>query len=260
MYRPLLILCLASVLSAAKLPRPAATAHEIIECALLAADEDRAARPELAYRFEHLYVKHQVSSGQMREERRDRYRVVPRDGEHRFELIETGGKPATKSDLAREERLRQKFRRQTRSAGDRARGRTGFEFDRELVDRYHFRLDGVQIVEGRSAWVLNFDPKSDDLPVDRRVDYALNHLTGKMYFDQEDGRPVRVEFRLASPVKVWQGLLGSVRQLEGRLDFIRLEPGLWMPKSMTLYSSGRMLFESLNQQVEMTWSDFQLVN
>ena len=260
MPRILIVFCLVAAASAAKLPTQTPTAQEILGCALRAAEEDYAARPGLAYRFEHLHVKRKLAAGEMREERRDRYRVVPEDGEHHYQLVETGGGPPTGGDLAREERLRQKFRRQMRSDGDHAHGRTGFEFDRELVDRYRFRLDGAEIVDGRPAWVLSFAPKADDLPVDRRIDYALNQLTGRMFFDKEDGRLARVEFRLASQVKVWQGLLGSVRELDGRLDFTRLEPGLWMPRRMTLNSTGRMLFESLDQQVEMTWSEFQTVN
>jgi len=257
MPRLLLLLTVAAVAHAANLPSPTPTARQVIDRALAAAEFDQAAKPALNYRFDHLYVKRKAASGEMREQRRDRYQVVPGDGEHRYELVETGGRAATRDDLAREEKLRRKFRSQMRTDDDHEHGRTGFEFDQELVDRYRFRLEGPGAVEGRKAWVVEFSPRSDDLPVDRRIDYALNQLTGRMYFDQEECRLVRVEFRLASQVKVWQGLLGSVRELDGRLEFARVEPGVWLPRRMTLNSSGRMLFESLDQEVEMVWSNFE---
>lgn len=248
--RCLLGLLLIPTLSAAS-PSP----EQIVERAVDAVDRAREAERALEYRFEHVYER---TAGPEQGEA-DRYEVEPLGDEHFYRLVERNGRPASTEDLRREERLKTKFRGLFRSEDDERAG-AGFELDRKLLERYRVVLLGEAEIEGRSAWAVGFRPREDSSPpIERRIDYALNRLEGVLWIDREDYGLAGAEFRLSREVKVWGGLLADVDRLEGRIRMTRLEPGLWMPAAMELELTGRVLFDSLDRGVRMSWFNFERV-
>ncbi len=180
------------------------------------------------------------------------YVVSPVDGEPYYDLVEVDGRPAGEADRAQEEKLRKKFR-------DRVGGRSGIAFDRALIERYTLRLEGRRPLNGRLSWVVAFAPLETPPPVERAVDYALNHCRGRFWIDAEDYGLARIEFKLEEKVGVWAGLLGSVEAFEGSYTQTQLEPGGWLPESMDLRMAGRALLSSLDRRVEMRWCDYSPV-
>ena len=69
-------------------------------------------------------------------------------------------------------------------------------FDRELISRYRATLVGREKLNGRMAYLLEFEPKSKKLPVNHRIDYALNNSRGQVWIDAEDYGVARIEFHL----------------------------------------------------------------
>ena len=213
---------------------------------------------KLAYRFEHTYRSRELQGGEAADEEMvHRYEVEPQDGEHFYHLVEKDGEPATSRDLNRERRMKRKFRALFRKESDDESGRTGFEIDRELLDRYAFESRPSVEIAGRMAWAIAFRPQDERPAIERRIDYALNALEGVLYIDSEDYGLARVDFRLSERVRVWGGLLARLERFDGRLELERLEAGLWTPREMRLRSEGRVLLDSTNQLVEMSWYGFE---
>ena len=94
----------------------------------------------------------------------------------------------------------------------------------------------------------------------RRIDYALNKLRGKLWIDQKESVPLRIEFELTEPVSVRAGLLGSVSQLQGAINLIEIGGGAWHFKDLDLRLKGRVLFKSLHQERRLEWTHFQRSN
>lgn len=188
------------------------------------------------------------------------YQVVYIDGVRYERLLEKDGKPLGKREQEAERRKEEDFRRRLRRDGD---GDTlnarVFRFNRELVDRYRFRLTGTGEVNGRQAFVVSFEPKSAKLPVRHRVDRALNNSKGRVWLDQESYDIARVEFRMFRTTRFGWGILGSISHVEGVLECREGEGGNWFPSFFRIYLKGRVLFRSMHTRRTSRWSDFEPV-
>lgn len=186
------------------------------------------------------------------------YRVYPLDGEPYYELIEIGGKPPDAKEREKERKRQEEFRDER---AKKARGEKSDDdriaFDKDLIDRYTSTVERVTEVNGRRTYVLRFEPRHGDLPVRKRIDHALNNSAGRLWIDAEEFGVARVEFDLLRPVKFWGGLIGAIRDMEGRLEFTRLNGGVWHPKHMEVRMEGRVLWNSLDQKMVMDWLDFR---
>lgn len=227
------------------------SAEEIADRALETAERAAASNLELRYRWRHQFTSVKPGGGG-EVVASSSYRVYPVDGEPFYELVKVDGEPADEDDLRREAKLREKFR-------SRMGGRDAIVFNRELVSRYELSLEGRRLFRGRPAWVIEFAPREDAPPVNRSVDYALNHSQGWFWIDAEDFGLARIDFALREQVSVWAGVLGSVEVFEGSFVQRRLEPGGWLPERMTLQMEGRALLSSLDQALELDWNDYEPV-
>ncbi len=194
-------------------------------------------------------------AGEASETRLDVYRVRPVDGEAFYELLERDGRAATRRDLEREARRKQRFREHLESEGDLAHETgLGFALTSAVVERYDFELAGRHPDYG---WTLHFSPKPGVPPVRRRIDQVLNRLAGTLWIDPEDFGLTRAEFSLGEPLKIWAGLLGSLARFDGRFEQVRLAPGHWLPHRLQLEMGGWVPFQSLRRRVELDWRDYE---
>ena len=239
-------------------PAPRPSEKEILSRALERALANDRRRSEQAYSFRHLRISEKLNkqAHPTRVERR-LYQVVPVGNVGYERLLEKDGKPLNKKEQEAERRNEQKFRRRIERAGDGGSpDENEIRFNRSLVDRYHFRVEGTEELHGREVYRLTFEPKSRKLPVRRRIDRALNNSHGSVWLDQESYEIVRVEFELIRPTRIWRGVLGSISRVDGMLDRKEGRDGVWFPSYFRLYLKGRILFRSLHSRLESHWSDF----
>lgn len=243
-------------------PGPEPSEKEILSRALergLANDKQRA---DQAYSFRHLRITEKLDkNAQPTQVEKHLYQVVPY-GSVRYErLLEKDGEPLSKKEQGAERRKEDKFRR--RLEKERKAGKSNdneVRFNRDLVDRYRFRVEGTGELHGRKVYRLSFEPKSGKLPVRRRIDRALNNSRGRVWLDHESYEIVRVEFELIRPTRIWWGMLGSISRVDGMMDRKEGEDGIWFPSYFRLYLKGRILFRSLHRRQESHWSDFEPVS
>ena len=218
-------------------------------------------RSEQAYSFRHLRISEKLNKqAQPTKIEKLLYQVVP-IGNVRYErLLEKDGAPLNQKEQEAERRKEQKFRRRLEKDRDGGRPEENeVRFNRDLVDRYHFRVVGTGELHGRQVYRLSFEPKSGKLPVRRRIDRALNNSRGRVWLDRDSYEIVRVEFELMRPTRIWWGILGSISRVDGMLDRTEGEDGIWFPSYFQLYLKGRVLFKSMHSRLESHWSDFKRV-
>ena len=131
------------------------------------------------------------------------------------------------------------------------------EFSRDLISRFRAEVVSRQLLNGRSTYVLRFEPKSNRLPVRRRIDYALNKSAGRMMIDEETYEVAHVEFHLIKPVRLWWGLLGKLREAEGSLERKPATDGYWAPTRLKTYIYGRVLFNSFHRRRQTDWGGYR---
>ena len=191
------------------------------------------------------------------------HQVVPIDGESYPRLVQKDGRPLTEKEIKQEQEREQKFRQRVEEKRrNREQGKKheeAIELDDELVGRYRFDSLGRELINGRPAYVLRFEPRSEDLPVRRRIDRLLNKLAGKLWIDEQDFQLSRVDLHLAENVSAWGGMLASVRKFVLRVEQTRVDEAAWFPHTVDAYIDGRILVKSVHLQLKQENSNFRRI-
>lgn len=246
-------------------------ASEIISKAVEWAKWHREQKFYRQWTFDHLNTTRHLDDADAVESTETRlFRVYPLAGEQFYEMVRRDGEPLSASDRRKEEKRKREFiEKAEKKARSRSQGGPGqdgggedeseFEFNRELVSRYHAEVVGMEEIAGRSAYVLRFEPRDGPLPVRRRTDHALNRSRGRLWIDSKDFVVLQVEFELIEPVRMWGGILGSLSRLRGRLTLTELGGGAWHYEHLDLYMKGRVLIKSFHEDMRLEWKNFEPV-
>jgi hypothetical protein len=179
------------------------------------------------------------------------------------EVIEKDGQPLSDKEIRDEEKRKQKFAREVEKRIEdgqhpQPEGEVDVRFNEELVSRYSFQLKGSEMVRGHRCWMITFEPREGELPVLNRMDRALNQSTGTFWIAQDDYGLARLEFALRKPFKYWGGFLALIRNTDGRLDFTRVEPEIWLPLSFDLTLDLKvMMIKDIRRRIITQWTDYK---
>jgi len=177
-------------------------------------------------------------------------------------LVKRNGQPLSAEEVKREQQRERDFRQQVPERKRRkAQGPQQDEvaLNEDLIGRYSYDLVGQETINGRSSYVLTYRPRSNALPLRRRIDRLLNKVAGKVWVDTQDYEIVRLEIHLAGKATMWGGLLASVRKLEGEFEQTRTDEGVWLPLRIQGSLDARVLFTNYRLTQNDRWSDFRKV-
>lgn len=243
--------------AAAQEPLPSARAivDKVIERARVV-DEKKL---QQAYAYTQRMVLEKLDeAGKLKERGEYGYQPVWIDGARYLRLVEKNGKPIAGKDLEQEHKREREFRKRLGEGRKRpASADEPFRFDEELVTRYRAEVLGRVQVNGRTAYVLRFEPKRGPLPARRRFDRLLNRLAGRLWVDAEEHEIVKAEGSLIEPVKWGWGVMAHFQKLDFQVEQLRLEDATWMPSRFGVHYRGRVVFSTLHQRQQTTWSDFR---
>ena len=229
--------------------------RKLVERAKAWKEKDENEEKHLSYR-ERMVTDKLQADGALKGHEEKVYQIVPVKGEPTPKLTLKNGKPPSPPDLKEEEARLRKEREASRKRRDSDSDDT-IEMNEELVGKYDFVLVGEDAVEGRPVYVLTFRPKSKNLPVRRKLDYALNRMAGKIWVDEEDYEIVKADMRLTEPAQLWWGLLASLREFDLVFEQTKLPDGCWFAKHFDMTVDLRFLFARIHQKQEDWLSDFQ---
>jgi len=236
------------------------TPDEIIRRGLARAKWVKEEKPDLKYTYTLVEVVEKLGEGDTVKERNETtYEAVLLDGYRYFRLVGKDGKSLAAKDLKREQERERKFRERIAKKPLTAHDDENLEFNEELVSRYTFTLAGKEMVNGRSTFVLTFEPKSSRLPMRKPMDKLLNNLAGQVWIDEQDYEVARVEAKLIKEVGFGWGLLGNLRRFDFHMEQVRLDDGTWMMSHFQMYLDGRKLFSRLHLRQKNLANHFKKV-
>ena len=235
------------------------TPNEIIMRAVDVANHSREEKHDLLYGFFEETTNEQFDAvGQLRKSEMVLSKVYPLGGALYREVVAKNGQPLSVKELGRE-RHRKDETRNHRKRGEKEKENYRIRFNRELVERYYTKLLTEQRVRDRPTYTVWFEPKSNSLPVRRRVDYALNKSHGLILIDKETFQVARVEFELIEPVRLWWGLLGKLHTVKGLIERKPLEDGIWVGQGLYFSTNIRIFFKIINTRRHTKFLNYQLV-
>jgi len=109
----------------------------------------------------------------------------------------------------------------------------------ELISRFQFTAEGQEIVNGRPALVLDFQPANKHLPVHSYKDNFINNAAGRVWVDESDYAIAKADLRLTQQVNVLGGLVGAVWKFTYFLERERTPEGLWYARQVDWHLEGR---------------------
>lgn len=175
------------------------------------------------------------------------YEAFPIGGSSYSRLVRVNGAPLSAKELKKEQEREQKFRQELQSKRKPGEKDDSIELNEELLSRFRFVLIGQETVGGRTSSVVSFEPKGPHLPEKRRTDRLVNRLRGRLWVDREDYEITRVEAQIIEPVKMWGGLLATIRTFAMSFTQTRVEDGIWLPGRFDLRIQGRVFIKSFNE-------------
>lgn len=183
------------------------------------------------------------SKGKLEDSKRSRQVWFPINGVPFARLVEKNGKPLTDKERKAEDDREAAMRagkKPARSPEATKRDKE-WQFTDEMLARYTFKVTGQEAVRGRPTWVVEFAPRSKDLPVKNVTDRVANKVAGNVWVDAEDWELARMKFWLTEEVTLIGGIVGVLRKFEMTLDRARVDDGAWLPTTIDFDMAGREL-------------------
>lgn len=183
------------------------------------------------------------AKGKVTDRKQSRQECFPINGVPFARLLQKDGRPLTEKEIKAEEEREAAVRsgkKPARSAEASKRDKE-WQFTDEMLARYSFKMTGQEIVRDRPVWVVEFAPRSKNLPVNKVTDRVANKVAGKLWVDAEEWEVARLKFWLTEEVTVVGGVAGVLKKFEMTLDRTRIEAGAWLPAILDFEMAGREL-------------------
>jgi hypothetical protein len=243
------------------------SAQEIIDRAVARAESQHNAQVDVQFESRiAMSIQSLDAGGKVTNTDLTQYRQYP-VGEALFEeVIARDGRDLNAQERKDEEKNKKKFiqeveKRKQRGIHPQPLKRPGIRFGNQLMRRYQYRMLPNEDMDRHRCWAIAFEPKEGELPVDEMMDNALNQSTGTLWISQDDYGVVRLDFVMRKPFKYWSGLLAVIRNTEGRLDFQRVEPNIWMPVNFDLkLDLNVMMVKNIRRHIIKKWTDYTRIH
>lgn len=175
-------------------------------------------------------------------------------------LVERNGQDLTPEEKREELKKEQDFIESVKTGKPLESEENRVRFNRSLTDRYMFEMkEEIPQDDGSKLCILSFRPKPGKLPVNNRMDRALNESVGELWIDENTAELVKVKFGINKKMKLWWGLIGSIYELTGMVERKEIEPGIWLTDRVQFYVNGRIFFSKFRKQVNMSWEDYSRI-
>ena len=235
---------------------PGLTADAIVERMVKKAGETSTSNRRADYNYRKLSITEHLS-GEGNVEKRKEKVIYFQGGKGQVRQIKVNGRSLSSEELqAEQQEVADQDAKMTQSSMSRRNDNWEQLLTPDLMSRYSFRLANEEVVNGRRAYILMFQPKSRDLPVNQVTDRVVNQLTGKLWVDMQDFEIARADIWLLNDVTMWGGLLGSLRKFDYHVERVRLEDGVWANRLTRGEFRGRKLFGNLFVRTRSECAEF----
>jgi len=178
-------------------------------------------------------------------------------GRGRLSQLKLNGRTLSGAEFRKQEEAALEVRQQaTDSKSNRHEDNWEKYITPQLVAKYSFKLLGEEIINGRSAYVLGFEPAGNNLPVNHLIERLTNRLGGKVWVDEEDFEVARAQVGLRGEVALWGGVLGNLKKCNFTVERSRVDDHVWFNTATNGEFEGRKLLEPTHIRTRSESSNF----
>ena len=205
--------------------------------------------------------------GEMKSSKSKIYDITMLDGSHYQQLIAKNDKPLSAKEEEKEQRKLDKRIEQMRNETPKQRAKRRAKEEKkkaeqrrwipEVLNSYHFRLAGEEVVGGIECYVVEAVPKPEYKPKFRKAKF-LTKLRGRLYISKQEHSWVKIEAETIKKVsfgwvlfRLGKGCVMEVRQQE-------VNDEAWLVDRFRARFRARVgLVKGFNQEVASTFSNFR---
>lgn len=136
------------------------------------------------------------------------------------------------------------------AAKDKPYEEADFPMGEELLTRFSFTIVGREIIDGRSALIIDFEPAKKKLSEKNLKEKFLNKAAGRAWVDEKESVVVKAAVRLTDSVSVIGGIVGAVHKFSYNLLRQRTAEGLWFTLHSDWHVEGREVI--VNRIIDFT--------
>ena len=196
------------------------------------------------------------SDGKVKERKTREFEVELLGAKQKLHLLRIDGRLPNDRESRRETTKEAEMKKKYGERQDKARPQGPDFIDERIVHRYHFATNGVELVNGRPAYLLRFSPKPG-LEVKEVADRALNRLTGRLWIDAEEFELVKLDAHLEQPLSFVGGIVATVERMEFDLERERHADGFWFNTHFSSLAIGRKLFTGFHVRTQIDQNHFR---
>ena len=232
-------------------------ARQIVSPSIAATERSWQARDRYTY-MERDEDRRLDSRGLVKSEDVDVTRMMLVNGARFEQLMEHNGQlPSSAQQRKRDEDL-EKLKHET-PAEQTARLRKDQEnrsFLRDVLEAFDFHLVGEEIVDGRSAYVLQATPHPG-YHAHGKYGNMFSKVEGKLWVDKQDFGWIKVDGQVTQSFSMGLFVARVQRGSHIILEQTCVGDGVWVPKRLEVRASSRILFlKSLDIERILTYSDY----
>jgi hypothetical protein len=206
-------------------------------------------------------------NGQLKSSESRTYEIMVLYEEQVRKLIARDDKPLSENDAKKEEEKVQKIieKRKNESENDRKKRvekqdkdrEEGRQFVKEIADAYTFRFTGEEKLDGRDSFVIDGDPRPGYEPHMKDAKF-LPKFRFRVWIDEAEKQWVKLDIQCIDTVSVGLFLLRLHKGSNIRIDQVRVNDEVWLPRHVALKLDARLaLLKGLNISEDVTYRDYK---
>ena len=205
--------------------------------------------------------------GQVKSVESKTHEIMVLYGEPIERLIAKDDKPLSAKDTAKEDERIQKIvdKRKNESESDRKKRLAKEEKEREddrqfvseVTDAYNFRLEGVENLNGRDAWVIDAEPRPGFEP-HRKEAKILPKFRFRVWIDKADSEWVKLTADCIDTVSLGWFLARIHKGSHIEIDQTQVNEEVWLPRHVAVKLDARVaLLANINLEEDVTYRDYK---
>lgn len=233
------------------------SAEQVVRKMLERGQGPQSANKQANYSYTKLSVTEEFNGkGQLKEKKEKLLQFE--SGYGRLSQLKLNGRALTGSEFRKQEQEALEARQHVTDSKNARRDDNWEKYiNPELIAKYKYTMLGHEAVNGRVSYVIGFEPRSGDLPVNRLVDRLTNRLGGKVWIDEEDFEIARAQVALRGEVALWGGVLGNLRKCNFTVERTRVDDNVWFNTATNGEFEGRKLLEPTRIRTRSESSNFK---
>jgi hypothetical protein len=181
-------------------------------------------------------------------------------------VIAWNDNPLSEKEAKKEEEriAKQMEKHKQESEKDRRKNEEKAEKDREeerkfldeVAQAYDFKLQGLESVGGRDAWVISGEPRRDFHPKSKE-EKILPKIRFKAWIDKEETEWVKVEAEVIDNITFGLFLAKLDKGAHFTLEQARINDEIWLPQHVAVAADARLLFKHFDIATDITYRDYR---